>query len=222
MSQHSEVRRAALYNMTLLPSTLPHILSRTRDIDPTLRRTVFFGSLSSASLDDPRRLTLEQRHEIVKNGLGDRELGVRRATAGMLGGWLEGDGVKGDLNEVRASSHFYNLSIKSNHTEPQFLRRFDLVNGPVAEDALLSLFVSKPALLDSLVFDGDYVVFSLVLEVASERVLSFTDAFWKELTPESALIARVFVDHCRSTNVSPAMRIVCAIRRLPLTSYCLD
>jgi hypothetical protein len=46
-------------------------------------------------------LTIAQREEVVRNGLGDREGSVRKAAAGMLGGWV--DGAQGDLIEVRTA-----------------------------------------------------------------------------------------------------------------------
>ncbi|OCF43623.1 condensin complex subunit 3 [Kwoniella heveanensis CBS 569] len=149
----AEVRRAALYNLARTSSTLPHILARTRDIDPILRRTVYAGSLSATALPDARILSIAQREEIVRNGLGDREGSVRKATAGMLGGWL--DQAEGDLLE--------------------FVSRFDVVSSQVAEDALVSVFVTRPETLDTVEFD---------------------DTFWTSLTPEKAFLARVFVDHC--------------------------
>ena len=94
----SEVRRAALYNLPRTSATLPHILSRTRDIDPILRRTVYHGSLSATALPDARLLTIAQREKVVQYGLGDREGSVRKATAAMLGGWVDQAG--GDLVEV--------------------------------------------------------------------------------------------------------------------------
>lgn len=93
-----EVRRAALYNLPRTPETLPYILARTRDMDATLRRIVYIGPLSTQSLPDPRVLSIAQREEVVKNGLGDREPAVRRAAAFMLGEWLTAAG--GDLLEV--------------------------------------------------------------------------------------------------------------------------
>ena len=95
---YREVRRAALYNLPRTPQTLPYILARTRDVDPILRRIVYHGSLSSAALPDPRVLSIAQREGVVQNGLGDREASVRKATAGMLGGWLDHAG--GSVVEV--------------------------------------------------------------------------------------------------------------------------
>lgn len=67
-------------------------------MDATLRRIVYIGPLSTQSLPDPRVLSIAQREEVIKNGLGDREPAVRRAAAFMLGEWLTAAG--GDLLEV--------------------------------------------------------------------------------------------------------------------------
>jgi hypothetical protein len=77
---------------------MPLIIARTRDVDPTLRRLVYNGSLSSAGLPDARVLSIAQREDVVRNGLGDREGNVRKATAGMLGGWYDQAGC--DVIEV--------------------------------------------------------------------------------------------------------------------------
>jgi condensin complex subunit 3 len=98
----SEVRRAALYNLPHNSATLPHIMGRTRDVDPILRRTVYHGPLSATALPDPRILTIAQREKVVQYGLGDREPSVRKAAATMLGGWVDQAG--GDL--VQVSHHF--------------------------------------------------------------------------------------------------------------------
>lgn len=94
----SEVRRAALYNLPRTSSTIDDILNRTRDVDPILRRTVYHGSLSATALPDARLLSIAQREAVVQNGLKDREGSVRKATAAMLGGWVDQCG--GDLVEV--------------------------------------------------------------------------------------------------------------------------
>ncbi|WVQ85926.1 hypothetical protein IAT38_008094 [Cryptococcus sp. DSM 104549] len=151
----AEVRRAALYNLPCNPTTLPHILARTRDVDPILRRTVYAGSLSAEALPDPRILSIAQREEVVRNGLGDREGSVRKAAAGMLAGWV--DMVEDDLLE--------------------FLSRFDVAVSEVAEDALISVFVTRPEIFGAVEFGDDY---------------------WTSLTPEKAFLARVFVDRCIS------------------------
>lgn len=102
--RNREVRRAALYNLPRTPATVPHILARTRDSDATLRRIVYLGPLSTQALPDPRVLSIAQREEVVKNGLGDREPAVRRAAAFMLGEWLTAAG--GDLLEVSRTKEY--------------------------------------------------------------------------------------------------------------------
>ncbi|BEI81457.1 hypothetical protein CcaverHIS002_0206170 [Cutaneotrichosporon cavernicola] len=168
----AEVRRAALYNLPRSSATLPVILTRTRDIDPILRRTVFHGSFSSASMPDARVLTITQREEAVRNGLGDREPSVRKAAAGMIGGWF--DQAECDLLE--------------------FLNRFDVVSGEVAEEALLSLFVTRPETLEN---------------------IDFPDEWWVNLSPEKAFLARVFAEYCVSnkdeSRLEDAMPVVTAL-----------
>ncbi|TXT10982.1 hypothetical protein VHUM_01733 [Vanrija humicola] len=152
-----EVRRAAVYNLPTAPETLPHLLARTRDVDPILRRTVFMGSLGAAHLPDARVLSIAQRENVVQNGLGDRDPTVRKAAAAMLGGWL--DQADGDVL--------------------QLLTRFDVVSSNVAEDALISVLVTRPE-----VFDG----------------IELDDAWWTSLTPEKAFLARVFTEYCVNNN----------------------
>lgn len=147
LTSHREVRRAALYNLPCNPRTLPHILARTRDIDPILRRTVYHGSLSAIALPDSRILTIAQREDAIKHGLGDRESSVRKAAAGMIGGWV--DQTAGDLLEV-SEPHRQN----EHDLTTQFLSRLDVVNSQVAEDALLSVFTTRPEIFDQVDFDG--------------------------------------------------------------------
>lgn len=149
------------------------ILARTRDTDPILRRTVYQGSLSAASLPNARFLSIEQREHVVRNGLGDREPAVRKAAAAMLGGWLDQEDVAGDL--------------------VKFLGFFDVVSSEVAEEALLSIFVTRPETLEA----------------------EFPEEWWNELSPEKAFLARVFAEHCMSTKdetrLEDAMPVVTAL-----------
>ncbi|KAG8741938.1 hypothetical protein FRC10_002249 [Ceratobasidium sp. 414] len=155
MLQHDsapEVRRAALLNLAPSQKSLTVILSRTRDVDTTLRKIVYHHVLSNLK---PQLLSLAQREEIVSNGLGDREPSVRGAAARMIGTWV--DAKEGDLIE--------------------FLRSFDLLKSKVAEDALLSVFVTRADVFDNVEFKEDY---------------------WTNITPERAFLARVYIEHCTS------------------------
>jgi condensin complex subunit 3 len=114
-----------------------------------LRKTVFAGSLSSTALPDCRVLTVAQREEVVRNGLGDRDPAVRKAAAAMLGGWLEQ--AEGELLEVCLlfALHLNMLIVV------QFLGRFDITTSQVAEEALLSIFVTRSEVLDTIELDGE-------------------------------------------------------------------
>jgi len=83
-------------------------------------------------LQHPKQLTISQRELIVRNGLGDRQAPVRAAAGKLIGIWV--DVVGGGLIE--------------------FLRTFDLLGSEVAEDALFSVFVTRPDIFDNAQFDG--------------------------------------------------------------------
>jgi hypothetical protein len=126
----SEVRRAVLFQLDPNPTTLPAILRRARDVDPVNRRLVFHSSL--AEFPSFRVLTPEQRDQVVRRGLSDREPGVRRAASRLVAKWAaecEG-GLLG------------------------FLKQLGVLESTVAEDALASIFEARPELVDAIDFDG--------------------------------------------------------------------
>ncbi|KAK0494637.1 nuclear condensing complex subunit [Armillaria luteobubalina] len=172
-----EVRRTALVNLPIAPQCMTAILTRTRDTDPVTRKLVYSTALPK--LGDPRKLTIAQREDVVKTGLGDREPAVRVAASKMLANWF-------DLVHSKTQETFIDITWEGDDGGVmkgfiQFLCLFDVV-GPgvaIAVDAVLSQFNLRPTLLDTFVF---------------------TDQFWKTLTPESAVLARVFVEHCHSTE----------------------
>ncbi|KAG8963687.1 hypothetical protein FRC00_005396 [Tulasnella sp. 408] len=166
-----DVRRAALLNIAATKVTLDAILSRTRDQDTTIRKLLYAHVL--AGLPHPKLLTIAQREEVVKNGLKDRESSVRTAAGRLVGGWVEL--FEGGLVEL--------------------LKMFDLIGSEeVAQEALLSAFVTRPDLFDS---------------------VEFGDTYWEDLTPEKAFLARVFVDHCISikdtSRVESSLPVVTAL-----------
>ncbi|PCH39141.1 hypothetical protein WOLCODRAFT_110578 [Wolfiporia cocos MD-104 SS10] len=169
----ADVRRAALANTPLTAQTLPAILARTRDTDPVVRRLVYSHVLEPHCVNEsparigfthPRALTIAQRELLVRNGLGDREDAVRAAAAKLLATWV--DVVRVEEGAPKGGVHEDLVA---------FLKLFDLVEGKIAEDALLSIFKTR---LD--IFDG----------------VEFGDDYWVSLTPETAFLARVFVEHC--------------------------
>ncbi|KAF8268083.1 nuclear condensing complex subunit [Lactarius quietus] len=148
----ADVRRAALLNIPITVETIPSVLARTRDIDTTVRRLVYGNILlTHAEPPDgampgaahPRALTIAQREQIVRNGLGDREPAVRAAAGKLVGAWVDAVSVgtkKGAvLEDVLA-----------------FLGTFDRRESAVVEDALLSVFVTRVDVFDALEFDEEF------------------------------------------------------------------
>jgi condensin complex subunit 3 len=191
---NSEVRRAALLHIPLSQTTAPDILSRTRDTDPLTRKLVYVSVLQK-KLSHPRQLTIAQREQVVTDGLGDREPGVRVAAGKTVAAWF--DIVFADEKDKQDGKLWVGDDGGVMRAFIDFLHVFDVV-GPgeaVAADALLSIFVTRPGLLDVFIFSGapDTLFPSLDADFT-------VDDYWRELTPESALLARVFVEHCLSAH----------------------
>ncbi|KAF8962585.1 nuclear condensing complex subunit [Flammula alnicola] len=174
----AEVRRAALVHVPLSPATIDAVLSRTRDVDPVTRKLVYTGVLQ-AKLGHPRHLSIAQREQVVKDGLGDREPGVRVAAGKLVTSWF--DAVLVEAQKANEESTWEGDDGGVMKGLIHFLGLFDVV-GPgeaVAVDAVLSVFTTRPDVPD---------------------VFVFSDAYWKDLSPESVVLARVFVEHCANTK----------------------
>ncbi|EIN04773.1 hypothetical protein PUNSTDRAFT_75992, partial [Punctularia strigosozonata HHB-11173 SS5] len=171
----ADVRRAALLNLPLTPANVSPILARTRDTDPLIRKVV--GRGRSRCPCDPRALTIEQRELIVRNGLGDREGSVRAAAARVLGTDTGSEGREKD--GVKKEGGGGETGPETEQDLIAFLKMFDLVEGAIAEDALLSVLTTRVDVFDS---------------------LEFSENYWRELTPEKAFLGRVFAQHCISTK----------------------
>ncbi|KAF8155928.1 nuclear condensing complex subunit [Crassisporium funariophilum] len=184
----AEVRRAALVHIPVTPTSLDAILSRTRDIDPVMRKLVYAGVLQ-VKLGHPRQLSIAQREQVVKDGLGDREPAVRVAAGKLVTSWFDvvvAEGLKTGAAEARSGGKEDGTGWEGDDGGVMkgligLLGLFDVV-GPgeaVAVDAILSVFTTRPETPD---------------------VFLFPDSFWKNMTPESAVLARVFVEHCISNK----------------------
>lgn len=153
-------------------------------------RKLLYSSVLLTKIEDPKHLTIAQRERVVKDGLGDREDSVRVAAGKVVEAWFEsivsegaGDGtVVGDI--------------------VGFLQLFEIVEfgAGTAADALQSLFVTRKRVLDGIVFNG---LCSNVFHMWTKCLTMGADSFWNELTAESALLARIFVDHCLSRKDEP-------------------
>ncbi|GBE88890.1 hypothetical protein SCP_1402980 [Sparassis crispa] len=175
-----EVRRAALLHIPLMPQTLPTLLSRTRDTDPGLRKllysTVLFPtdprtSKGKSTHEDELKLTHPRQLTLAQREQAVRDgLCDREDAVRLVAGRMVGSWFDIMRDGVEGASVFEGLI--------QFIKLFD-VAGPegadVAVDALKSLCVTRVDILDG---------------------VEFSDEFWKNLAPESALVARVFITYC--------------------------
>ncbi|KAF8633170.1 hypothetical protein AX17_004671 [Amanita inopinata Kibby_2008] len=130
-------------------------------------------SVLQSKLVHPRQLSIALREQLIKDGLGDREPAVRLAAGKLVGSWF--DKVVGEVN-IPEGETWKGDDGGIMRGFVTFLALFDVV-GPgeaIAVDAMLSIFVTRPELMDA---------------------FEFQDDFWKELTPESAVLARAFVEH---------------------------
>lgn len=114
-----------------------------------------YTSLLGGKLKHPKQLTIAQRELIVKDGLGDREAGVRVAAGKVVGGWFDwavGEAEGGreeDLGWEGDDSGVMKGLIR-------LLGLFDVV-GPgeaIAVDTVLSIFTTRREVLDVFVFPG--------------------------------------------------------------------
>ena len=176
-----EVRRAALVNIHVTIDTIPHLLTRTRDLDSGVRKhtysTVLERNCSIGEGEDsksvghahPRFLSIEHREMVIKHGLGDREPSVRTAAANLVGTWV--DVMRNPDQVVKNETPAQELE----QTMLSFLTLFDLQEVTIPEEALMSVFKTRAEIFDN---------------------LEFGEAFWENLTPERSFLARVFVDQC--------------------------
>jgi len=173
-----EVRRAALLQVPLTPSTLSAVLSRTRDTDALTRKLVYSAVLQP-KLAHPRQLTIAQREQVVKDGLGDREPSVRVATGKMIGSWF-------DVVVTEASDTDEGTWIGDDGGVMKgfvkFLSLFDVIipGQAIAVDAMLSIFVTRPDISDVFVFPGRSVQLHLwvhfMIYISIRRVLEGTNS----------------------------------------------
>lgn len=159
----SDVRRAILVNIPLTHNTLPAILDRTRDVDATIRKFVYteilekkvFAEENCIGISHPRALTIAQRELIVQNGLGDRDHGVRKAAAAVLGLWVDIATENVAKNEEQEGT-----KAEPNLVMPKLmalLEMFDLETETIAADALVSVFETQPQIYENVEFGGQSI-----------------------------------------------------------------
>ncbi|KAI9245790.1 nuclear condensing complex subunit [Helicostylum pulchrum] len=132
----SEVRRVILFNIDPIAETLPYIVERARDVDAINRRVVYLKPLSD--MPDFRMLSFEERNQILKWGLHDRNPLVKKAVSKMLSEkWI---------------SHANNNLI-------EFLERLDIMKPEVteiAESVLDAFFTARMDIVNDISFDAEF------------------------------------------------------------------
>ena len=173
----AEVRRSLLLNLPLTPSTLPYLLERARDMDAGTRKALYSRLLPA--LGDFRHLSLSMREKLLRWGLRDRDENVRKATARLFRDrWIE------DCAQPREQSEdggAIGLSPPDMDALHELLERIDIVNSGL-EDG-----IGSEAMKGFWEGRADY-----------QSAISFKDAFWDQLTPESVFTARTWNDFYRS------------------------
>lgn len=172
----ADVRRSLLLNLPLTPTTLPFLLERARDVDSAIRRALYSRLLPA--LGDFRHLSLSMREKLLRWGLRDRDENVRKATGRLFRErWIE-DCARSSRPADGTSPEQAAPPILDGLLE--LLERIDVVNSAagngIATEAMKEFWSGRPD-------DRDAV--------------SFNDAFWDRLTPESVFVARSFNDFCK-------------------------
>ncbi|KAL4967229.1 condensin subunit YCG1 [Aspergillus stella-maris] len=173
----AEVRRTLLLNLPLIPSTLPYLLERARDLDAPTRRALYSRLLPT--LGDFRHLSLSMREKLLRWGLRDRDESVRKATGKLFyDRWVEDcAGTNDDPERVGQRSE------PSISALLELLERVDIVNtgeeSGIAHEAMRSFWEGRPDYREAVLFD---------------------EAFWEGMTAESAFLLRSFNDFCRVEN----------------------
>ncbi len=158
---NSEVRRAAILHIPLTAITLGPLLRRTRDIDALTRKLVY-TSVVGTKLKHPRQLSIADRELIVKDGLGDREPGVRVAAGKLVVAWFDvvlSEAGKDNEESNEGEDEWQGDDSGVMKGLAKFLSLFDVV-GPgeeVAVNAVLSIFTTRRELLEVFVFAGTLI-----------------------------------------------------------------
>ncbi|KAK7032879.1 chromosome condensation complex protein [Favolaschia claudopus] len=191
-----EVRRATLVNLPVNTKSLPALLDRARDTEPTVRKLLYSSVLVRAVSEEahPTILTVAQREHLVRHGLGDRETAVRSVAADLFGTWVDVIGEKTKPDEELAT-RITEMDISKTEAKPSLNledRQKDMIKTLVAFLAMFDLQVSAES--SQLAWNVLTSVFDSRPNIFEE--LYFGNSYFEDLSPEKAFLARVFVDKC--------------------------
>lgn len=130
----SEVRRLILFNIEVTTEILPFIVKCIKDPDNVNRKVVYLKSLSN--VDDFRILDFDQKYQILKWGLNDRNELVQKVAFKMFSDkWI----MHADNNLL------------------EFLERLEAkkpVMTPLVEKLLKRFFKDRKDIVNEITFDG--------------------------------------------------------------------
>ncbi|CAG8544549.1 9035_t:CDS:10 [Paraglomus brasilianum] len=130
---NAEVRRAVLTHIDYNENTMPKVLERAHDTDTTIRKYVFSKSLDE--LEDFRFLSIEEREQVLRWGLSDRDKNVKNACSNLLtSNWI-----------TQTNDNIFEL-----------VGRLDVINSVVAKDVVMELLRNRRDLAEKIVFDDEF------------------------------------------------------------------
>ena len=128
----SEVRRAALLNLTKKYETIDAILERARDTNSINRRLVF--SRISKEIGDFRRIDFRHRENLLRWGLYDRDESVRNCAIKMLSlFWMAC--VNNDIYEL--------------------VEQLRVIDSEISSEAMLALYEARPDISSSILIPAE-------------------------------------------------------------------
>ena len=136
-------------NIPVTETSIPAIVHRTKDTEPTIRKLVYSHVLAKDLKKDsphsPINLSERQLELICRNGFGDREPNVKAAAAELIEAWLR----------ILGASDFRDEGEQDMTAQiERLLGKFNLVDCKVANDMLLGVFRELPHIFESVKFQG--------------------------------------------------------------------
>ncbi|CAG8582778.1 2255_t:CDS:10, partial [Paraglomus occultum] len=130
---NAEVRRAVLTHIDYNENTMPKVLERAHDTDATIRKYVFSKSLDE--LEDFRFLSIDEREQVLRWGLSDRDKNVKNACSNLLTSkWI-----------TQTNDNIFEL-----------IGRLDVINSVIAKDVVTELLRNRRDLAEKIVFDDEF------------------------------------------------------------------
>lgn len=187
----SEVRRTVLHKLCEVPNsvTLPAVLTRLRDVDTLIRRTVYrdlFLAINAKpeptlSPDPSQCFTLDERHLILK-GLKDREEAVRKEATSLVNCWVR-LGFGGNIEKFLQTMDLVGLISEEEESEGELVKTENI-------ERAVKAWISAGGLEDSAEAED--------LTGDGPPIELWSESWWADINPERAFLLRVVTNHLKS------------------------